>query len=126
MRTAATSRCRDNLTARITAFTLENVNGIFPPAFRVTLQTIFLPRGDTRGPHSGFSPHTAELTQICDISRGVAGVLQIDGRGTPKRGWRGNRPEKWCRDTGARQLLTRWSVLCILKSEHDPVAQLVE
>src|SRR6266550_2804967 len=48
MRTAATSRWRDNLTARITAFTLENVKGtlenvkgIFAPAIRDTLVTIF-------------------------------------------------------------------------------------
>jgi hypothetical protein len=41
-RAAATSRWRDILTARMTAFTFEKVNGIFAPAVGDTRETIFL------------------------------------------------------------------------------------
>jgi hypothetical protein len=40
MRAAATWRCRDILTARITALTFEKVNGIIAPAVRGTWMTI--------------------------------------------------------------------------------------
>ena len=79
MRAAATSRWRDNLTARITAFTFEKVNGIFAARCAGYSKDDSSYRRETvPGPRFCGAPPIAELTQICDIE--VMLPVSIAGR----------------------------------------------